>query len=169
MLPIVLAGMIACNQAPQANNAQGDKNKAMVAQYIQAAITGDNATMGGYLADNYKGYGPSIKDSTDKAGSIANWKKSWDSVYSAITYTRHEAQAITIKDGLNKGEWVLEWGDVGATYKNGSPSVKFSFHGAYRVENDKIVFSVAFYNVADILSQQGFTFVPPAKKDDPGK
>ena len=72
-------------------------------------------------------------------------------------------------DGQNKGDWVLEWGFIKVDYKNGVPSASFAFHGSYRLENDRIVFSVVYYNVADILDQQGFTFVPPGKKADPGK
>ena len=170
IIPTAMVGLISCNQVPSVNNAMGDKNKATVDKYIQAAITGDSETMGGYLADNYKGYGPSVKDSADRAKAIADWKTSWDSTFSSIKYTRYEAQAINIATGQNKGDWVLEWGNVAASYKNGMPSVTFSFHGAYRLETDKIVFSVVYYNVADILTQQGFTFVPPGdKKADAGK
>ena len=165
IIPVVIIGMVSCNQAPSANNAMAEQNKALVDKHIQAILKGDLATMGDALADDYKGYGPGSKDSTNKAKMMADWKMNWDSVFTSLTYDRITAQSINIPEGRGKGDWVLEWGEIAATYKNGTPSVKFPFHGAYSVANNKINFSVVYYNVADILAQQGFTFVPP-KKDD---
>ena len=161
-IPVALIGMISCNQAPKANNAMGDQNKATVDKYIQAVSSGDLTTMGDLLADGYKGYGPAQNDSTDKAKSLAGWKTNWDSLYSSIKYNRITAQNLSIAEGNGKGDWVLEWANITLNYKDGSPSATFPFHAAYQVENSKIVFSVVYYDLAGILRQRGYTFVPPA-------
>lgn len=168
LFPLIIAlasvVIISCNQAPGKSNAMADQSKAFVDKYIQAVCTGDLSAMGDALADNFKGYGPGSKDSSDRAKTLSVWKTNWDSVFTSIKYDRITAQFVSIPDGRAKGDWVLEWGDISGTYKNGMPPVKFAFHGVYKVVNNKIEVSVGYYNVADILAQQGFTFVPPAKK-----
>ncbi len=146
----------------------GVKNKELVKKYIDAVITGNTTTMGDYLADGYVGHGPAMKDSVNKQQNTENWKKSWDEQFSSIKYDEVVSLTPSIKPETSAraaGDWVLTWGIISAEYKNGTPPVKFNLHVAYRVTNGKIDMSYVYYNVADILTQQGFTFVPPAKKD----
>ncbi len=143
-------------------------NKEMVKKFIDAVITGKTDAMGEYLADGYMGYGPAMKDSVNKQQDIDNWKKSWAEQFTSIKYDEVVSLTPSIKPETSSraaGDWVLTWGTISTEYKNGTPPVKFQLHVAYRVTNGKIDRSYVYYNVADILTQQGFTFVPPAKKD----
>ena len=145
----------------------GTSNKELVKKYVDALLTGNTAGMADYLGEGYMGFGPAMKDSVNKQQNLTNWKKSWEEQFSSIKYDEIVSLTPTIKPETNSrvaGDWVLNWGTVSVVYKNGQPPVKFSLHTAYMVVNGKIARSHVYYNVADILGQQGFTFVPPAKK-----
>jgi hypothetical protein len=80
-----------------------------------------------------------------------------------MKYDRVVVLAESMNEGPEKGDWILEWGDVSATYKNGRHPVTIKFHEVHRVKDGKIELASAFYNVADIMTQQGFKFVPPGE------
>ncbi|HEY3406287.1 MAG TPA: hypothetical protein VGK59_23025 [Ohtaekwangia sp.] len=169
IIPVLCIGMISCNQAPPATPApaadNGEANKAIVDTFLKAVRGGDIKTAGDQLSDTFWSYGPSIKDSTDRAGFIEYWTKRWETEFDSIGYVRYAQLAAT----LDSMDWVNEWGHINVTYKNGTPDIHFNYHGAFRLSDGKIVQYIAFYNVADILEQQGFTFVPPAKKEEKKK
>ena len=171
----LLVALASCNKpVPATDSAKassadslGEKNKEMVKNYIDAAITGNTAAMSEYLADGYMGHGPSMKDSVNKQEDLANWKKSWEDQFSSMKYDEIVSLTPSIKAETKSsaaGDWVLTWGVISAEYKNGMPPVKFNLHVAYRITKGKIDRSFVYYNVADILTQQGFTFVPPKKE-----
>jgi|SRR6266850_6814880 len=170
ILAIGLA-MASCNKPKEVRNDLGEQNKAVVDKFIQALITGDLKTVDNVLADDFKAYGASRSDSSAKTQYLEIWKHNWDSVFSTMKYNRHIALTESIKDGPVMGDWVLEWGDVSTTYKNGRLPVTFKFHAVYRVKDGKVNLASSFYNVADIMAQQGFKFVSPEdqKKEKPGK
>jgi hypothetical protein len=160
------APAVATTQGPPIDSL-GDKNKEIVKGYMDAILTGNSTAMGGFLADNFLSRGPGIKDSANKEKSMANWKKSWDEEFKSIKYDEIAVLAKSVPAGpgvRNAGDWVLKWGTVTVEYKNGMPSATFNLHLATRVDNGKIAFTIDYYNVWDILSQQGFTLTPPAKK-----
>ena len=70
---------------------------------------------------------------------------------------------LTVQKGRVAGDWVLDWGKWTIHFKNGKPSDTVWFHAALRVKDGKINRRRNFYDVADMLEQQGFTFVPPVK------
>jgi ketosteroid isomerase-like protein len=165
IIAIAAIGMIACNQpTPVATtDATGEQNKAVVDQYLTAVRSGDMKTASDLLADNFMAYGPSIKDSANRAQFIELWTKRWETDVVSISENRYGMEASTV----DSTDWVYEWGRVTANFKDGK-TAKFDFHGAFRMENGKIAMSAAFYNVADIMEQQGFQFVPP-KTDEKAK
>ena len=72
------------------------KHLALAKKYMEAVETGNASTMDSLLADNYKGYGPSVSDSTDKADAIKNWKHNVENLYESIKYTRHKELAVSV-------------------------------------------------------------------------
>ncbi len=145
----------------------GAKNKELVKKYLDAVLTGNTTAMAEYLADGYMGHGPAMKDSVNKQQNLDNWKKNWEEQFNSIKYDEVVSLTPSIKPETKSravGDWVLTWGIISVEYKNGMPPVKFNLHATYRIANGKIERSYVYYNVADILTQQGFTFVPPKKE-----
>jgi len=156
LIATITIGFISCT------NSDDDKQKkhlAIAKKYMEAVETGNAATMDSLLADNYKGYGPSVSDSTDKADAIKNWKYNVENIYESIKYTRHKELAETVTEGNAQGDWVLNWALLTIKYKDGRGPVDVYVSTAYRVENGKIVHSITFYNEADVLRQLGYKMV----------
>lgn len=165
MIPLVVfaIGMISCNQPKPAEvDTKGEQNKAVVNKFLTALRTGDIKATGDQMAANFMSYGPSIKDSSNQAQFIDIWTKRWETDLKSVSYTRYANLAVTI----DSTDWVNEWGLINADYKNGAPPIHFTYHGAFRMLDGKIVQYIAIYNVADILEQQGFKFVPPGEQKD---
>lgn len=167
-IAVMILALASCNKQTPAVDTVGEQNKALVKKYMDAALVGNTTDMADLLADNYQGRGPNMKDSVNRQQGLDNWKKNWEEQFSAIKYDEAAVLATTITPETNirnAGDWVLTWGTASVDYKNGNASAKFFLHEAYRIANGKIVWSIVYYNQADILTQQGFTFVPPAKTD----
>ncbi|HEU4861323.1 MAG TPA: nuclear transport factor 2 family protein [Chitinophagaceae bacterium] len=143
-----------------------DKNKtenlAIAKKYMEAVETNNAAIMDSLLADNYMGYGPSVGDSTNKAGAIKNWKYNAENLYESIEYTRHQELAVTVKEGDEDalGAWVSNWAYLTIKYKDGRGPVNVWVNAVYKIENGKIVRSRTFYNEADVMRQLGYIMVP---------
>jgi hypothetical protein len=118
--------------------------------------------MNEYLDDDYLGVGPSHNDSTNKTQAIENWKYNVENVYQSIKYTNSRTIAISYADGINKGEWVLNWAELEINFKDYDNSALVFANSVYLIENGKIKKSLTFYNEADVLEQLGFVFVNPA-------
>lgn len=173
-MALVLA-LVSCSKPTPATDSKapaidslGEANKAMVKNYMEALLTGNTASMGDFLAEGYMGFGPARKDSVNKQQAIDSWKKNWAEQFSSIKYDEAVSLTPSIKPESKSravGDWVLTWGTISVEYKDGTLPAKFNLHLAYRIAGGKIERGFVYYNVADILSQQGFTFVPP-KKDN---
>ena len=153
-------------QAPAVDSV-GEANKALVKNFLNAVFTGDTASVAGYLADDYMQHGPAMRDSLTKEQEVSVWKKNWKEQYRSITYRQAAVLAHNVKPESNSpltGDWVMEWGNISVEYKNGLPPISFNLHLTMHITNGKVDREYVYYNVADILTQQGFTFVPPAKK-----
>ncbi len=168
VVPAILLTMIAaCTQPappppPPAVDAVGEANKTLVQKYTDAVVKGDTLSMASFLADSYKGYGPGLNDSTDRAKNIASWAKSWREEFASIDFDRAGMIAFNVPaDGKFPGDWVAEWAFITVNYKNGNTPFKFWWHGVSRVKDGKIEVSRSFYNVNDFYDQHGFTVTPP--------
>jgi ketosteroid isomerase-like protein len=159
MLIAIAIGIVSCT--PNENTVQRNPgNEALVQKYFDAVLKGDITTMESLLADNYKEYGPAVKDSINRVTSLAEWTKTYEG-FSSIEYDRYAILSSTVPEGRVKGDWVFDWGRVTANYKNGD-QVTFDGHWVFKIENGKIVQQNNFYNVADILGQLKYTFTPPS-------
>jgi hypothetical protein len=134
---------------------------AVVERYTQAIQNRNVDSISTLLADDYMGYGPSFKDTINKADAIANWKSLAGTLYDSIQYNNTVNIASKVPDGPHPGDYVSSWSSVKITYKNGKGPVNLLVNVIYRVENGKITLSRTFYNEADSMRQLGYDFVPP--------
>jgi hypothetical protein len=145
----------ACSQADK----QTADNIGLIEKYVKAVEGKDYSTMESLLAENYKGYGPSHSDSTNKAAALASWKENIENLYQSISYNRSRMAAVTVPEGPNKGEWVANWAELKISYRDGRGPVIIWANTNYQIENGKIVKSYTFYNEADALRQLGYELV----------
>jgi hypothetical protein len=123
---------------------------------------GDTSAMEAFLADNYRGYGPGLNDSTNRDQEINSWKRSWRNEFQSIEFNRAGTIAFTVPaTGKFPGDWVAEWAFITVTYKDGKKPFQFWWHGVSRLKDGKIEVSRAFYNVNDFFTQQGYKVTPP--------
>ena len=137
------------------------KNMLIAKKYMQAVEGKNVAMMDSLLAEDYKGYGPSVGDSVNKQEALDLFKRNAETLYESFQYTRHKDLAVTVKEGETKGDWVLNWAYLTIKYKDGRGPVNLWVNAVYRIEGDKIVHSRTFYNEADVLRQLGYSFQPP--------
>jgi hypothetical protein len=137
------------------------KNIALIEKYVQSVESQDYDGIASVLDDNYIGFGPSYGDSIQKPAALANWKENITNLYENITYKKSRSAAFTITDGDNQGEWVSNWAELEITYKDDRGTITIWANTIYKIENDKIVKSLTFYNEADALRQLGYVFINP--------
>jgi len=137
------------------------KNIALIEKYVQSVESQDYDGIASALDDNYLGLGPSYGDSIRKPAALANWKENVTNLYENITYKRSRNAAFTITDGENQGDWVSNWAELEINYKGDRGSVMIWANTIYKIENEKIVRSLTFYNEADALRQLGYVFINP--------
>jgi hypothetical protein len=159
--PIILIFLVAFFVGCSNGNTNDEANKALIENYIKAVESLDFDSMTEYLDDSYQGLGPSHDDSSTKTEAVENWKYNVESLYESIKYKDSRTIAITEKEGVNKGEWVLNWAELEIKYKDNNTPIVIYANTVYLVENGKIVKSHTFYNEADVLEQMGFVFVNP--------
>jgi Domain of unknown function (DUF4440) len=145
---------------------QSEENLALINKYFTAIQNHDTAAMSSLMAENYKGYGPSIGDSAGKSEILENWKYNFDHYYASITYTRYQNIASTISENndAEPGDWVSNWSYCSVKYKDGRGPIYLWINSVYKIENGKILKSRVFYNEADWLRQLGYRFIKPIKK-----
>lgn len=164
VIPVLLLLIIAaCTQVPTpVNDTIGENNKEVIRKYADAIVRGDTAAIGSFLADNYRGYGPGLNDSSNWEQEVNDWKKNWREEFASIKYERVGINAFTVAENSNlDGDWVADWAVITVTYKNGNKPVTFWWHGVSRVKEGKIDLSRSFFNINDFYTQQGYTITPP--------
>jgi len=157
-LIITFLSLLFISACSQADNQIAD-NIGLIEKYVKAVEEKDYATMESLLADNYKGYGPSHSDSTNRTEALTSWKENIENLYQSISYNRSRMAALTIPEGPNKGEWVSNWAELEIKYKDGRGPVIIWANTNYEIEHGKIVKSYTFYNEADALRQLGYELV----------
>jgi ketosteroid isomerase-like protein len=162
LFAVVMVGLISCTNS--ADKLQSE-NLNLVKKYMQSVENNDTVTMTSLLADDYKGYGPSVGDSTNKINAIQNWKYNADNLYESIKYTRYQNIAVNVKEGseAEAGDWVANWAYLTIKYKDGKGPVNVWVNAVYKIENGKITRSRTFYNEADVLRQLGYHFIKSAE------
>jgi hypothetical protein len=143
-----------------------EENIALVNKYLSAIENHDTVTMASVMADDYKGYGPSVGDSAGKQEVLENWKYNLDHYFSSIKYNQFQnfAATMTKESDAHPGEWVSNWAYCDIKYKDGRGPIHIWVNSIYKIENGKIARSRVFYNEADWLRQLGYRFVKPPTK-----
>ena len=152
---LALLFISACSQADK----QAADNIGLIEKYVKAVEGKDYTTMESLLAENYKGYGPSHSDSTNRTSALASWKYNIENLYQSISYERSRTAAVTIIAGPNMGQWVANWAELKIKYRDGRGPVIIWANTNYKIENGKIVKSYTFYNEADVLRQLGYELI----------
>ncbi|NAS11963.1 nuclear transport factor 2 family protein [Flavobacteriaceae bacterium R33] len=135
---------------------------ATVQKYVKALQNGDVATMNAQFASDAVIYnlGGAV-DSTSVAGHGEYYTRSTN------TYNHKFARdfylPVKVTDYWNEGEWVLSWGTNVVTSKKEGAQISVPFHTAAMIENGKIKRLYYFYDMLNILKNQGFTIQPPSK------
>jgi len=163
-LGFAVLSLAACNSS---NKNQNSDSVAVVEKYKAAVEANDVATMDSLLADNYMGYGPSVRDSINKAGAIENWKNIAENLYESIQFSKVQNLPITIEenaDGMAPGNWVSSWSLATIKYKDGRGPVQMWVNVEYRIEDGKIVYTRTFYDEADVQRQLGNATAPVMSK-----
>jgi len=151
--------VIAILLASCTNTSQNLANIELIEKYIKAVETEDYETMESLLAENYLGLGPSYGDSIRKPVALGNWKDNITNLYESISYNKSRNISVNVPDGENKGEWVSNWAELNIKYKDGRGEVTTWANTIYKIENEKIIESITFYNEADVLRQLGYVFI----------
>jgi hypothetical protein len=151
--------LASCNTGgPQINT----ENLPVVENYIRAIQDKNIDRLGLLLADDFKGFGPSVNDSTDKAGSIAKWKGMFDAANS-IEFINPVSAAGRVDNGPYPGDYITCWSTVKITLKDNRGPLQLPFNSILRIENGKINVARTLMNEADTLRQLGYQFTPPAQ------
>jgi ketosteroid isomerase-like protein len=133
-------------------------NVEIIKAYVDAVENNDYSVMASYLSEDYKGIGPSVKDTTTKELALASWKTNSETLYEEIRYSKSRIFPITVTEGDYPGEWVTNFALVDITYKDGD-KVQLLANTSYMINNGKIVRSFTFYNEADVLRQLNYVFI----------
>jgi hypothetical protein len=156
---IVAIFLSSCGGTNEAEKTKQD-NIALVEKYVQAVQKKDTKTMSDLLSEDYKGYGPSIYDSCNKAEAIENWKNLAENLYDKIEYIKSVNVAARVDDAYHPGDFVSNWAHLIIRYKDGRGPVTILSNTNYRIENGKITMTRTIYNEADALLQLGYQIVP---------
>lgn len=157
LFAIVAVSITACTATAEKKHAE---NIELVKSYVESVEEMDFNAMDKFLDDNYLGIGPSYGDTIGKNEAIENWKFNVTNTYEKIHYNRSRFASVTIPDGENKGDWVVNWAELHIDYKNSGGSATIWANSNYLVEKGKIIRSLTFYNEADALRQLGYRMVP---------
>ena len=135
---------------------------ATVQKYVKALQNGDVATMDAQLTSDAMIYnlGGAV-DSTNVAGHSAYYTRS--TTTNDHKFARDFYLPVKVTDSWNEGEWVLSWGTNVVTSKKDGTQIPVPFHTAAMIENGKIKRLYYFYDMLNILKNQGFIIQPPSK------
>ena len=157
LITACIAVFVACESKDQ----NSEKNVDLVEGYVDAVQKLDYDLMDTFLSDDYMGYGPSANDSINKVDAVSQWKVNVDKLYEKIEYKKSKSIAVSVQDGINKGEWVSNWAQLEISYKNNDQAITIWANTIYKIENEKISRSYTFYNEADAMEQLGYVFINP--------
>jgi ketosteroid isomerase-like protein len=134
----------------------------IVQKYVKALQNGDVTTMSAQFAENAMVYG--------LGGGVDSLNVAQHTEYftnTTATYKNNITQdlylPVKVENNWNEGEWVLAWGTNTITDKKTGKNILIPYHTANLVQDGKIVSMRYFYDMLNILENQGFTITPPAE------
>jgi len=129
-----------------------------VGDYVNALAANDLDKAKSLLAENYKGFGPSPKDSATREQHIERWKEQAKSQLNAKT--TFVSETFRVLQGEQMGDWVSVWGDWSFTQNN--IIVKFPYQFTAHISKGKIDRGIVYYDRAYIMETLGYKITPPA-------
>jgi len=78
--------------------------------------------------------------------------------------TRDLYLPVKVEDSWNEGEWVLTWGTNTLTNKTSGTETRVPYHIAIMVVDGKIKTMYYFYDMLNVLKNQGYKMVPPTEQ-----
>ena len=70
---------------------------------------------------------------------------------------------VKVTNNWNEGEWVLSWGTNTITNKKTKKEIPVPYHTASLVADGKIIRLIYFYDMLNILANDGWSLTPPKK------
>ncbi|MDT0607093.1 nuclear transport factor 2 family protein [Croceitalea rosinachiae] len=134
----------------------------LITEYVKALQNGDADTMNAQLSDNAMIY------NLGGAPDSMNVKQHHDYYKNSIANFKHEISRdlylpVKVTDSWNEGEWVLSWGTNTITNKNSGNQTPIPYHTASMVADGKIIAIYYFYDVMNVMENQGYKLVPPSE------
>jgi ketosteroid isomerase-like protein len=136
----------------------------LVQNYVQGLQEGNVSKMNAQLADNAMIYG--------LGGGLDSLNVEQHTAYfttSTTDYTHTLSQdlylPVKVENNWNEGEWLLSWGINSITNKETKNAFPVPYHTVSRIENGKIVEMRYFYDMLNVITNQGFTITPPETEE----
>lgn len=159
----MLMPMISNAQNPNVTLEYPNSAKALevIQKYTKALQAGDVATMNAQFAPNAMIYG--LGGGLDSL-TVAQHKDFYTNSTNQYKQVLSQELYLPIKvtNQWNEGEWVLAWGINTATDKASGKTIVIPYHSASIVSNGKITMMRYWYDVLNVVREQGFEVKPPS-------
>tara|TARA_R110002073_G_scaffold17446_4_gene65664 strand:- start:11314 stop:11871 length:558 start_codon:yes stop_codon:yes gene_type:complete len=132
----------------------------LVKNYTDALQEGNVDNMNAQLSENAMVYG--LGGGLDSL-NVEQHKAYFTTSTTEYTHTLSQDLYLPVKveNNWNEGEWVLSWGLNLITNKETNNAFAVPYHTVSRIENGKIVEMRYFYDMLNVIRNQGYTITPP--------
>lgn len=132
----------------------------VVKNYVDALQKGDVASMNAQLSKNAMSYG--LGGGLDSL-NVKQHKEYYKESISNYNHSISKDIYIPIKvtDNWNEGEWILTWGTNTVTNKESGAIIPIPYHIAFIVADGKISQVYYYYDMLNILTNDGWSITPP--------
>ena len=136
----------------------------LVQNYVQGLQEGNVSKMNAQLADNAMIYG--LGGGLDSL-NVEQHTEYFTASTTDFTHTLSQDLYLPVKveNNWNEGEWLLSWGINSITNKETKNAFPVPYHTVSRIENGKIVEMRYFYDMLNVITNQGFTITPPETEE----
>ncbi|CAN5321386.1 hypothetical protein BH23BAC3_BH23BAC3_34620 [soil metagenome] len=156
--------------APLIANAQttlefenAESNLKLITNYVEALQNEDVGTMNEQFSESAMIYGlGGGMDSLDVTQHQEFYENSTSQYSHAISNTVYLPVKVTDSSGP-EGEWILAWGVNTITHKQTGKKTEVPYQLTSLVEDGKIVLMRYYYDVLDILQNNGWTLASPVE------
>jgi len=138
-------------------NPNADADIKIVGDFLNSLVSGDLDKAKSLLSENFKGYGPSPKDSTTTEQTISSWKERCE--VQSNRKVGFMPTTFRVLSGDQKGDWVALWGNY--SFTQDGKDISFPFQYTAKVSNGKIDLDLIYYDNMYILQTLGYQVTPP--------
>ncbi|WP_221392806.1 nuclear transport factor 2 family protein [Dyadobacter sp. NIV53] len=142
-----------------------DNNITVAIDYVNAIVRNDWTKVRSLITAGFMQYGPGAPDSTNADQYAKVWQE-WYPIQQNREVFIIASTSLQVKEGMNKGDWVLLWLDYHALFTNENKSAHVPIQMTIMMENGKVAVERTYYDSGSLLTQLGWTMTPPqtAKK-----